>query len=161
MRRRAAFVSGICLLAAASCGSASPPLFTVAELVPRIDELNGKTVRVAGYLGDCSGYECGLYPSKDDFAAWTRTIAELRKGNRPEQPRSPVLGIGTGEQSEFDSKAVPFTDRYVVITGKVSNQCRSKGEPACTDRSTDLDPISIAAWSGPVPPPPQSQSAKV
>lgn len=160
MTRRAAFLLAIALPAAASCQSGEPPLFSVAELVPRIDELNGKTVRVAGYLDDCGGYSCDLYPSKADVAVWDRAFAELRRTNRPVLPELPVLGIGTGDKWEFDAKAAPFTGRYVVITGKVDNRCRYKGERGCTDRSPDLDPTGIAAWTGPVPPPPQMKREK-
>ena len=161
MRRGATFLLTIGMLVAASCRSASPPLLTVAELVPRIDELNGETVRVTGYLGYCGGYSCDLYPSKEDRARWERAYAELRKSKHWAMPDLPVIGIGSGEQMEFDAKAAPFNERYVVITGKVTNQCRYKGERGCTDRSPDLEPTNIAMWNGPVPPPPQSKSTKV
>jgi hypothetical protein len=156
----AAFLPAIGLLAMASCDGGEPPLYSVAELVPRIDELNGKTVRVAGYLGDCGGYSCELFPSKEDLAVWRRAYDDLRKGNRPKLPDSPVLGIGSGDEFEFDAKAAPFTSRYVVITGKVDNRCRFNGQRGCTDRSPDLDPTGIAPWNGPVPPPPQQKSIK-
>jgi hypothetical protein len=175
MTRSAALVLGMLLPVAASCGwlAPEPPLFTVTELVPRIDELNGKTVRVAGYLAECHGYGCDLYPSKQDVAVWERVYAELRAGKRskglPKLADLPVLGIGTGEAIDgdgtgdafaFDVMAAPFTNSYVLITGKVTNQCRYKGERGCTDRSADLDPTGIVSWRGPVPPPPQSASRK-
>jgi hypothetical protein len=175
MSRSVAFAFAMLLPLASSCDAiaADPPLFTVTELVPRIDELNGKTVRVAGYLAECQGYGCDLYPSKQDSAAWHRVYEDLRAG-RPskgpdKQPDLPVLGIGAGEAIDgngtgdafaFDKMAAPFTNSYVLITGKVTNQCRYKGERACTDRSPDLDPTKIAAWRGPVPPPPRSASRK-
>jgi hypothetical protein len=164
---------GMLLPLAASCDAlaAEPPLFTVAELVPRIDELNGGTVRVAGYLADCEGYSCDLYPSKQDAAVWERAFVELRayKPSKapPKLPDLPVLGIGSGEAIEgeggrdafaFDQMAAPFTNSYVVITGKVDNRCRYKGERGCTDRSPDLDPSKIMSWEGPAPPPPQQAS---
>jgi hypothetical protein len=147
---------------AAACGifAAEPPLFTVTELVPRIDELNGKTVRVVGYLADCAGYSCDLYPREADVAVWQRAYAQLGTTRRFEEPKLPVLGIGSGPAFEFDRKAAPFVNSYVVITGKVTDQCRFKGERGCTDRSPDLEPTGIAAWHGRIPPPPQSKSAK-
>lgn len=175
MIRPAAFVPATLLPLAAACGAlaAEPPLFTVAELVPRIDELNGETVRVVGYLADCRVYSCELYPSKQDVAVWERVYAELRAGRPskgpPKLPDLPVLGIGsgeaidgdgTGDEFEFDRMAAPFTNSYVLITGKVTNQCRYKGERGCTDRSPDLEPARIASWKGPVPPSPQSASRK-
>ena len=158
MTRPAALLLAMVPATTASCDwiEPDPPIFTVAELVPRIDELNGKTVRVAGYLANCGGYSCDLYPRKEDVAVWNRAFAELRKTRQFRQPDLPVLGIDSGEDFEFDEKAAPFTGSYVVITGKVTNQCRFKGERGCTDRSPDLEPTKIAAWKGPVPPPPQS-----
>ena len=175
MSRPLAFFAMVLPLAS-SCDAitAEPPLFTVAELVPRIDELNGKTVRVAGYLGECQVYSCDLYPSKQDMAVWDRVYAELRAGRPSKRPYKlpdrPVLGIGTGDAIDdnkagdtfaFDKMAAPFTDSYVLITGKVTNQCRYKGERGCTDRSPDLDPTEIAPWTGPVPPPPPSATRTV
>jgi hypothetical protein len=160
---------------AAACGviAAEPPLFTVAELVQRIDELNGKKVRVVGYLAGCQGYSCDLYPSKQDVAVWHRAYAELRSDGPskgpPKLPDLPVLGIGTGKAVDgqgagdafaFDKMAEPFTNSYVLITGKVTNRCRDKGERGCTDRSPDLEPTGIARWRGSVPPPSQSASRK-
>jgi len=165
---RFALASSLALLVTttAACGwlSSEPPLFTVGELVPRIDELNGKRLRVAGYLGDCAVYSCDLYPSKEDVAVWNRAFAELRTTRHFNDPKLPVLGIGTGKAEErgfeFDRKAAPFHQRYVVITGTVDNRCRYKGERGCTDRSPDLNPTDISLWTGPVPPRPASPGRK-
>ena len=140
----------------ASCGAAggdsSTPLFTVAELEPRIDELNGDRVRVAGYLGRCVGYTCILYRSKEDSEAWDRAMAAIRQTRKVRVPEVPIVGIGSGENFEFDAKAAPFERSYVVIAGTVTNECRYKGLPACTDRGPDLKPTHISSWKGAVPP---------
>ena len=144
----------------ASCDAAgtdsSTPLFTVAEIEPRIDELNGARVRVAGYLGECSGYTCILYRSKEDSEAWDRVMAAVHQKKKVDVPELPSLGIGSGgENFEFDAKAAPFVRSYVVITGTVTNVCRFEGRPACTDRGPDLNPIHISSWKGAVPPAPK------
>lgn len=155
---------GLLATAGASCGrpNPEPPLLTVDQLVPRIDELNGKSVRVVGYLAECRVYSCDLYPREADVAVWAHAYAELRETRRFHDPKLPVLGIGHGKVDddgfEFDRKAVPFNHRYVVITGTVDNRCRYKGERGCTDRSPDLKPIGISAWEGLVPPRPSTDS---
>jgi hypothetical protein len=133
-----------------SCGSAaSQKLLSVEEVVPRIDELNGRTVNVTGYLPECRGYECTLYRDKEDFYEWCRFLAAIREHDRYALPDLLTLGIGSSATFDFDAKAAPFTKSYVVITGRITNMCRLNGERACTDRSPDLMPIAIRAGSAP------------
>jgi len=117
----------------------------VEQVVPRIDRLNGTTVSVEGYLAQCTGYDCVLYRSEanaDEAAIATAALREMRD----QQPLDlPILGIGSGVDRDFDTKAAPFTGSYVVIVGTVTNMCRYRGKPACTDRTTDFQPISIRA----------------
>jgi hypothetical protein len=132
-------------LAGAACGSAqSRRVLTVEEAVPRIDELNGRTVSVTGYLPKCYVYDCTLYRTKADADAWDRAVADARANKRFHFPDNPSLGIGTGGKGfEFDAKAAPFTKSYVVITGTITNKCRIDGKPSCTDRGPDLEPATI------------------
>jgi hypothetical protein len=148
-----AFVTLLPLVQACGAPAGEPPLLTVKELVPRIDQLNGRTVRVAGYLAECEGYGCDLYSHEQDLAVWNQVYAKVRERKRFDWPDLPVLGIGSGDDFEFDAAAAPFTNSYVVITGRVNNRCRINGKRGCTDRSPDLDPINIVAWRGPVPAP--------
>jgi hypothetical protein len=137
-------------LISASCGPAPPQVLTVKEVVPRIDELNGQTVDVSGYLSACRGYECVLYRTKQDADEWKRAIAAVSKSKRPlPLPDPPALAIGSGTNFEFDAKAASFTNSYVVITGRITNECRFEGKPACTDRGPDLKPTAIRAASPP------------
>jgi hypothetical protein len=149
-------ISCLAVPLSASCDAAgvdsSAPLLTVAELEPRIDELNGDSVRVAGYLGPCAGYDCVLYRTKEDSEMWDRTMAAVHRNKKVPIPDLPSLGIGSGEDFEFDAKAAPFVRSYVVITGTVTNECRFKGRPSCTDRGPDLKPIHISSWKGAIPP---------
>lgn len=136
-----------------SCGPGAPEqVLTVEEVVPRIDELNGRTVSVFGYLPECRGYTCILYRNKDDADEWDRMMTAII-ANRPFSRRDvPILGIGAGgTRLEFDDKAAPFTKRYVVITGTITNECRFEGKPACTDRGPDLKPTAIRAGAPPAP----------
>ena len=137
-------------IAGSSCGPAPPQrVLTVEEVVPRIDALNGRTVSVTGYLPRCAGYDCILFRTKADSDAWDRAMTALRTDRRVPIPDVPMLGIGSRRDFDFDAQAAPFTNAYVVITGTVTNMCRFEGKPACTDRSTDLNPTSIAAGTPP------------
>lgn len=150
-------VASIALAAAAApaCGSTYYEPMTITDVIANIDRLNGRTVRVTGYLGVCRGYDCLLFRNTAEKARWDRWIDQLMRmpesGPRRRLPpfdEPPTLGIGAGERMDFDAKAEPFQESYVVITGRVTNGCRYRGRPACTDRTTDLIPTAIASWSG-------------
>jgi hypothetical protein len=122
--------------------AAEAPALTVSDVITHIDALNGKTVRVKGYLGECTGYDCNLFPDRAGRDAWDQWFARLRKGDRSKVFDQP-MALGLGEENDFDRKAAPLQNSYVIITGKVTNECRYQGQRACTDRSTDLKPIDI------------------
>jgi len=146
--RSAAFILSLTL--SVSCGSPTPQtVLTVEELVPHIDELDGRLVTVTGYLPECLGYTCTLYRTKHDFDVRMRALAALEMDRSSKLPDFPTLGIGSGENVDFDAKAAAFTNSYVVITGTITNDCRFEGKPACTDRSTDLEPKTIRAGNPP------------
>ena len=133
-----------------SCGSKeAQTVLTVEELIPRIHQLNGRTVSVAGYLSRCGGYDCTLYRSKADADQVDRSMIPLPGGDLPPFVDVAMLGIGTGTNFDFDAKAAPFTNSNVVITGTVTNECRFDGKPGCTDRGPDLEPFAIRAASVP------------
>src|SRR4051812_9313804 len=80
---------------------------SITEVIDRIDELDGRSVRVAGYLTECMGYESPLFLSDQDSARWRRYREQLvRRRSPPEGEKPPVLGIGS--QNDFDRKAAPF-----------------------------------------------------
>jgi hypothetical protein len=145
-------------LATAACGSAtSKKPITVEELITRIDQLNGQTVDVTGYLGECEALGCILYRNKaesDDVDRATSKIrAALDKGTTDVSglpyPDHPAVSIGPGSASSFfDLRAYFYTNGYVVINGKATNQCRSRNI-ACFDRAGDLQPISIRSAPAP------------
>lgn len=127
----------------------SQELLTPERVILRIDELNGRTISVAGYLSDCAGYDCILYRTKADSDEVKRFMAAADANPRLPVPDVPMLGIGSGKNFDFDAKAAPFTNSYVVIKGLVTNECRFKGKPACNDRGPDLKPTAI--WAGSPP----------
>jgi len=125
----------------------------ITHVIANIDALNGQVIRVSGYLGTCFGYDCVLFRNQNEKAQWDRVMAQLAVRARdyrapvPVIPDLPMLGIGSGENFEFDRAAAHYNNSYVVITGRVTNVCRYHGVQACTDRSTDLEPTQIARWS--------------
>lgn len=141
-------------LAAAACGpEPSKRPLTVDQTISQIDLLNGRTVSVVGYLSECEANSCLIYRNKaeaDDVDhAMTTMRAAMKAGVKDVSgfpfPNHPALGIGSGSQySFFDLRASFFANGYVVITGRVSNACRSKNV-ICFDRSSELEPSAIRA----------------
>jgi len=130
------------LLALGACGHASPSAdpMTVSALDNQIDALNGQTVRVKGYLGICHRLQCSLFTNKADSDLSERRTAAMWQHVEPLPPAPPELGIGSAEG--FDSKADRLQHSPVLITGKVTNECR---HAICTDRGPDLVPTDIVS----------------
>lgn len=136
-----------------SCGSEPPQVLTVDQVVPRIHELDGRMVRVAGYLPACDAYDCTLYRTKEDADELDRALLTLGTKAAP-VPNFPALGIGTGTNFDFEAKAAPLANGYVVITGAITDECRPElpgleGQNACLDRGPDLQPAAIAPGTPP------------
>lgn len=143
-----------------SCGQA-PQLLTVDKYLAQCEALKGKPVRLAGYLGECAGYDCHLTASKQ---AWTSYVDAFAKGRRvafgadpkasPEALKEadaawdkmatiPMIGVGGDEA--FDRQAAPLQNHYVVITAQVAkDSCTGGGG---TDRSAGIEPSDIRAWT--------------
>ncbi|MEO7240963.1 MAG: hypothetical protein ABIW16_06140 [Sphingomicrobium sp.] len=126
---------------------AAPPIdanrvLSVEEVIANIDQFNGKRVRIGGYLGRCEGYDCMLFSNARDQQAFAAFIADPRAWGDKQLPDE----LGIGWNLAFDQAARPFNNRYVMITGKVSNHCRRHAKAVCTDRAEDISPIEIAPW---------------
>jgi hypothetical protein len=123
---------------AVGCGS-KPTIdtshtFSVSEILHNIDSLNGKRVKVLGFMPGCGGYDCSLFANEQQARDFLRIASSTgRKEKLPEF-------VEIGEVRGFDAKAGPFAGRYVVVTGRVTNECRQ----GCLDRGPDLVPIDIA-----------------
>jgi hypothetical protein len=142
-------------LVTTACGTASPKPVTVDEFIGQVDRLDGQTVSVIGYLGECYELSCLLYRSKQESDDVDRAMSAMRgaldKGATDvsgfEYPDHPAVSIGPGSQF-FDMLTWFYADGYVVVTGKASNRCRSK-DHFCFDRVGDLDPVTIRSASAP------------
>jgi hypothetical protein len=129
---------------AAAC-HAEPQTLGVHQTIKNIHALNGKTVRVRGYLGECMGYDCGLFQDRSEWEQTERWLAATAKGQRGHLPPD---WLGIGGSPDFDAKAQPFVRRYVLITGKLDDSCRDEQlRPGCTDRAPELEPIAITYWT--------------
>jgi hypothetical protein len=143
------------VLAAALLGACAKPAapLAVPQLIAQIHVLNGRTVRVAGYLGTCLGGDCNLFVDRVGYNAELRWRDELkaRSGGLAHGEQSTALPtrppqIGIGGKAEFARKAAPFENSMVVVTGKVTDRCRGPdGQPGCADASTDIEPTDIAS----------------
>ncbi|MEP9361105.1 hypothetical protein [Sphingomonas sp. KR3-1] len=113
---------------------------TVESYLARCEALKGKPVQLAGYLGECAGYDCHLYAEKARYDAAFAAGAKDR-GKLAE----PDASIGIGGEEAFDRKAAPLQHSYVVITGTVAKDtCTGAGG---TDRSAGIEPTDIQPWS--------------
>jgi hypothetical protein len=125
----------------ASCNAKSVDAnrtLTVAEVLQNLDALNGKQVSVAGFLPECGGYDCSLFANEQqakDF--WKIANSRDRKEKLPEFVE---IGFVPG----FDEKAGRLAGNYVVVSGRVTNQCHP-GE--CLDRGPNLIPTDVALSS--------------
>lgn len=145
-------------LATAACGSStSKQPLTVEEFIAQIDQLNGQSVTVTGYLGECEALSCMLYRNKAESDDVDRAMSDIRAAldegvtdvSGFPFPDHPSVSIGPGSKSSFfDLRAYFYKDGYVVITGEATNQCRSRNM-MCFDRVGDLLPNSIRSASAP------------
>lgn len=143
-------------LATAACNnSTSKKPLTVDEFIAQIDQLNGQTVMVTGYLGDCEALSCMLYRNKAESDDVDRAMSDIRAALDEGAidvsgfpfPDHLSVSIGPGSQSSFfDLRAYFYKHGYVVITGEATNQCRSRNT-MCFDRVGDLLPNSIRSAS--------------
>jgi len=137
-----------------SCGQA-PPLLTVDKYLAQCEALKGKPVRLAGYLGECAGYDCHMAASKQAWGAYrnaftrsagNKATPEALKAARAaldEMQAIPLIGIGGDEA--FDRRAAPLQNHYVVVTAQVAkDSCTGEGG---TDRSAGIEPSDIRAWT--------------
>jgi hypothetical protein len=140
-------------LALTGCSSTAP-LVTVQQLLAQCATLKGKQVRVAGYVGQCGGYDCTLFADKTGPAAFQKSLAdslEAVRRHRNGEPRNPAgivpmpVMVGIGWTEAFDAKAARFQNSYVIISGRVDDKnCTGAGG---TDRSYGVMPTDIRTWS--------------
>jgi len=153
-------LAALLALAGAGCGRAAP-LVAVDQLLAQCEALKGKPVRLAGYLGECAGYDCHLAADQSHWDAYVSAFNDARTRQshayQMRNPQSPaqlhaawsrvraVRLIGVGGGKAFDQKAAPFQHSYVVISGNIAaDSCDGRGE---TDRGRGIEPTDIRAWT--------------
>lgn len=107
----------------AGCGYApvaTDRMLTVAEVEGHVHYLNGKHVRVKGWLGLCSKRECSI------FASHEHLLAGGVDGG--------FLGIAASRM--VDEAAKDMAGKQVWVSAIVSDECR--GWTNCLDRAADL-----------------------
>ena len=151
------------LMLATACKVETPRIMRVNEAIKNIHALNGKTVQVAGYLGECVGYDCGLFEHKQDSARLRRIMAEARsEGRASSSAMQEWLRIGSGDLTCPSSTArtgcifsgeklvARYQRSYVVVTGVLNSRCRDNlRQSMCTDRRPDLEPLKFEKWTPP------------
>jgi hypothetical protein len=126
---------------ASSCGllpANKSKVRSVHQVLDNMNLWNGSVLRVAGYMPSCGGYDCTLFQTKQEHDRFWRVV-NYRNSNA-ELPDF----LSIAYDREFDRKAEKLAGRYVVVTGKISTQCRSfTGKPQCLDRASDIIPMDI------------------
>ena len=126
------------------------PLVTVDKLLAQCDAFKGKPVQVAGYLGECAGYDCHLAADEARWVAFVSAFGSARAHQSDAKQAEAwarvraLWPIGVGGDAAFDRKAGPFQRSYVVISGTVAKD--SCDGQVGTDRSYGINPTDIRAW---------------
>lgn len=138
---------GRCILIAASVllglsGCADPKFsdegrVTVSEVADNINRWDGQIHRIRGWLGNCEGLDCALYPTLDD----ARTV-EIGDPGSDAWMGAMDRALGIASIGDFDERAAPYQFSEVEVIALVSAECRSPNR-ACTDRVPDLFPFEI------------------
>lgn len=154
-RKALVLVLGLFVLACAD--DTAKEALTVDEFISQIDELDGQTVSVTGFLGECGGNSCMIYRSDGESADVDRAMSKMRAALEAGAtdvsglpfPDHPAVSIGTGtEGSWFDVRAYFYQRSYVTIRGRASSRCRT-GNVFCFDRAGEIEPSSIRSASAP------------
>lgn len=135
-------------LALGSCAFAAPEeAYEVEEVLADIkseqSKLDGETVAIHGWLGECGGLDCGIYPSIKD----ARTVQLRDPGTEAwSDAMGRRLSVGAGDG--FDNTAYWMQFDEVVIYGEINASWNkppneSGTSYACFDRCDDIRPESI------------------
>ncbi len=142
-------------------GCTPAPVVKVAEVLAHCDSYKGKIVRVAGYLGDCGGYDCMLFADKAHVNAFAAARAEQRRIHRQLmlEDRADADGklkaawdriekiwpIGIGFIAMVEPRLTAHAGRYVILTGRMEQDtCTGLGG---TDRAPGIRPTDVRVWT--------------
>jgi len=120
---------------------AAAPAVSVPELINHHAELDGKIVRVRGWMGPCNKMGCFLF---------SRPGVKLNPG-LPERHQ----WLSIAGNLAFDRQVQSLRDRRVTIAGRYDDSCL-RGD-ICLDRSPELDPLAVAIDGDPFKPVAQSK----
>ncbi|MEP5878872.1 MAG: hypothetical protein ABJ233_08520 [Erythrobacter sp.] len=114
----------------------------MADISSGDSRLDGKVVAIHGWLGECGGLNCAIYPSLED--------ARLVAGgpDTDEWYAAMDRGLAIGGEIEFDLIAGPMQFSEVVVYGEVNDSWRKPPDEngtkyGCLDRCDDIKPRSI------------------
>jgi hypothetical protein len=116
----------LALMAAQPASAAGVPTFDVAEVAAKIVALDGKVMRLRGWVSPgCYKFGCGL-------------VSRFPKN--PAQPD--LVGISIDYDEAFETKLQSVVGAEVVIEGRIDATCR-RPHVICTDRAPDFHPYRI------------------
>jgi hypothetical protein len=129
----------------------------VNEVDAHASELDGKTIRIRGWLPRCGGLDCSLYESKFDADTFL------------EQPGGKHL-LSIGADPKFDAAVRPKLPANIVLEAKLNSEClnpRMRKNPdgtqyitICADRTDDLKPIRLIKIQPAAVPPGSAKSMR-
>ena len=144
MLRGVTLLAGVALLTGCAFSAPSDAM-SVEEVIADIEVLDGKVVTVRGWLGQCGGYDCGLFASLDDAR-----IVERGDHESGEWLAAMDRRLGIGPNDSFDAMASMMQFQEVIVRGKVDATCITGRDPdhpnfgfMCFDRASDIEPQSI------------------
>ena len=109
---------------------------SVSEAVGKIYKWNCKEVTVVGWLGTCGGLDCGIFQTLEDAR-----LVERGDSNSSKWSELVNRSLSIGYAENFDDEAQPLQFKYVIIRGRLSDECRR--EITCFDRAAEFVPSSI------------------
>ncbi|WP_298336516.1 hypothetical protein [uncultured Erythrobacter sp.] len=121
--------------------------YSVGEVTQDItsadSKLHGKEIAVKGWLGQCGGLDCAIYPSLVDAKLVAEGEAESEAWSAAMDRR---LSIGGAD--DFDRAAMLMQFSEVVLYGQVNATHKkppteSGNDFGCWDRCDDIKPTSI------------------
>lgn len=121
--------------------------YSVEEVVSDISShesaLDGKSVAVHGWLGQCGGLDCAIYPSLEDAELVANGDSDTAEWFAAMDRR---LAIGAGDAFDATAMAMQFSE--VVVHGEVNAAWRKPSDDSgsaymCLDRCDDIKPNSI------------------
>jgi len=144
---RTAALSGLGLTLAGCAFSVPDDAYTVTAVKQDISApnsaLDGRRVTIIGWLGDCGGNDCAIYPTAEDAA-----IVAAGDHSKPEWQAAMDRRLSIGFDEDFDLRASVMEHSRVVVTGVVNAQWHRQQEDGglsavCLDRCDDIRPRSI------------------